>query len=230
MQKLILIPGLLNDENLWKYQRHFLENQADITVAKIEKFTDIRTQAAHILQNAPQKFALCGLSMGGYIGMEILKQAPHRISKVAFLDTSWEIDTDEKRRQRENMINLSAHGRFEGVTSLILKQILAKKSLENHDIIAEIKSMAQNVGQKEFVNQQKLILSRTESVSLLPQIQVPALCIVGKEDVITPPSVMQKMAKALPYGYFCEIEDAAHLPPLEQPYAVNAAMQIWLQM
>ncbi len=230
MQNLILIPGLLNDERLWKYQIMALKEQAHIIVPEIKGYSDICTQARYILQKAPEKFALGGLSMGGYIAMEIIKQAPERISKVAFLDTTWQIDDKEKKGQRENMIKLSAHGRFEGVTSLILKQILAQENLENHALIAEIKAMAKDTGQQEFVNQQKLILSRTCSVDTLAHIQVPTFCLVGAEDKITPPTIMKKMAASLPKGYFCEIPKAGHLPPLEQPDIVNALMQIWMQM
>ncbi len=230
MQNLILIPGLLNDESLWKYQQQALRSQANIIIPQIQSFSDIRQQAAYILKNAPEKFALAGLSMGGYIAMEMMKQAPQRVTRVAFLDTTWQIDDAQKKQQRENMIELSAYGRFEGVTSLILKQILAPENLENQELVSQIKIMAKKTGQKEFVNQQKLILSRTSSVELFSQIQVPALCLVGQKDIITEASVMKEMAKALPYGYFCEVENAAHLPPLEQPNAVNAVMQIWMQM
>lgn len=230
MQNLILIPGLLNDERLWKYQLKALSGQARIIIPEIKGYSDIKAQARHILEKAPENFALAGLSMGGYIAMEMLKQEPMRINKVAFLDTTWLIDEEEKRKQREDMINLSAHGRFEGVTSLILKQILAHKNLENHQLIDEIKDMAKKIGQKTFVHQQRLILSRTSSMEIFSTIQVPALCLVGAEDKITPPSVMKEMANALPKGYYCEIANAGHLPPLEQPNAVNAAMQIWMQM
>lgn len=230
MQNLILIPGLLNDERLWKYQIKALNHQAHMIIPEIKGYSDITAQARYILETAPEKFALAGLSMGGYIAMEILKQAPERVTKAAFLDTTWLVDETPKRKQREDMINLSAHGRFEGVTSLILKQILAEENLKNHALVAEIKDMAKRVGQKEFVNQQKLILSRTDSQVLFSQLHIPALCLVGAQDKITPIAVMKEMAEALPKGYYCEIAGAGHLPPLEQPNAVNAAMQIWLQM
>lgn len=227
-QNLILIPGLLNDERLWQHQISFFENSYNIIVPKIKGHTHISAMAREIIETAPEVFALAGLSMGGYIAMEILRQAASRVSKVAFLDTSWLADDEKRRKDRHKLMDLSEMGRFEGVTDLLLKQIIAKENLNNPEITSIIKKMAKETGQKEFINQQKLILSRPDSVRDFSSIRVPTLCLVGCEDKLTPPHILKEMAAALKQGIYCEIEGAGHLPPLEQPIAVTAAMQVWL--
>lgn len=227
-QNLILIPGLLNDERLWQHQIHFFEKDYNILVPKIKGHTHISAMAREIIDNAPETFALAGLSMGGYITMEILRQASSRVTKVAFLDTSWLADDENRRKDRHKLMDLSEMGRFEGVTDLLLKQIIAKENLNNPEITKIIKTMAKETGQKEFINQQKLILSRPDSVRDFSSIRVPALCLVGSADKLTPPHILKEMSVALKQGIYCEIEGAGHLPPLEQPIAVTAAMQVWL--
>ncbi|MFV0321007.1 MAG: alpha/beta fold hydrolase [Alphaproteobacteria bacterium] len=227
-QNLILIPGLLNDERLWRHQIQFFENDYNIIVPKIKGHTHISAMAREIIENAPESFALAGLSMGGYIAMEMLRQASSRINKVAFLDTSWLADDENRQKDRHRLMDLSEMGRFEGVTDLLLKQIVAKENLDNPAITNVIKTMAKETGQKEFINQQKLILSRPDSVRDFSSIRVPALCLVGREDKLTPPHILKEMSAALKEGIYCEIEGAGHLPPLEQPIAVTAAMQVWL--
>ncbi|MFV0432196.1 MAG: alpha/beta fold hydrolase [Alphaproteobacteria bacterium] len=229
-QNLVLIAGLLNDARLWQHQIDFFQSDYNIITPQVAGHKHISPMAQEILKQAPETFALAGLSMGGYIAMEIMRLAPSRVSHIAFLDTSWLADSEERKKERMRLIELSKLGRFEGVTNMLLKQIIAPENLNNEPLVATIKAMAKETGQEEFVNQQKIILSRPDSRHDFSSIRIPALCLVGSHDQLTPPQILKDMSKALAKGIYCEIAGAGHLPPLEQAIATTAAMQIWLQM
>lgn len=111
---LLLLPGLLCDENLWSHQISTLADIADISVADLTRDDTIEAMAARTLSEAPETFALAGLSMGGYVAQEILRQAPMRVQRLALLDTSALPDGDEQRKRRTGFINLTLEGKFRG--------------------------------------------------------------------------------------------------------------------
>jgi pimeloyl-ACP methyl ester carboxylesterase len=108
----IFVPGLLNPEDLWRDQVSGLSARCDISVTNEHRnFDNMTAIAAAILAQAPARFALAGLSMGGYIAFEMLRQAPERIARLALLDTSARPDTPDKASQRrETIVTAREHG------------------------------------------------------------------------------------------------------------------------
>src|SRR5690606_9697064 len=91
---LLLLPGLLNDERLWQPQISGLRDIAQVTVGDISGADNIEALAqAALSQMHSEYFAMAGLSMGGYVALEIMRQAPHRVLALALLDTSARPDT-----------------------------------------------------------------------------------------------------------------------------------------
>src|SRR6185312_6125237 len=102
--QLVLLPGLLCDAALWRHQVEYLQDLAEITVADLTLDSTIEAMADRVLSAAPRRFALAGLSMGGYVAQEILRQAPERVERLALLDTSARADTEDKRHNRAELI------------------------------------------------------------------------------------------------------------------------------
>src|SRR5512132_4733362 len=92
---LVLLPGLLCDAALWQHQIATLADLAEITVADLMQADQAGAAAQGVLASAPDEFALAGLSMGGYVALEIMRQAPDRVTRLALLDTSARPDTQE---------------------------------------------------------------------------------------------------------------------------------------
>lgn len=90
---LLLVPGLLCNASLWSHQIRFLDDIADVTVVDTLQDDTLSGMVTRALKTAPDRFALGGLSMGGYAMFEFLRQAPDRIDRLAFLDTSARADT-----------------------------------------------------------------------------------------------------------------------------------------
>lgn len=225
---LVLVPGLLNDANLWAHQLAGLADIAAMRVADHARHDDMAAIARSILAAAPVRFALAGLSMGGYVALAILRLAPDRVLKLALLDTSARADMPEQTATRRQAIAMVGKGRFLGVTDQLLPRFIHPDRLQDTLLTDRIKAMARNLGPDAFVRQQTAIMGRPDSRPLLPTIRCPTLVLCGRQDVLTPPALSQEIAAGIRGARLALIERCGHLSCLEQPEAVNAALRRWL--
>ena len=227
--KLVLLPGLLNDARLWQPQIAALAAYADITVGDLTRHDTIAALAADVLaQVPPGPFAMAGLSMGGYVALEIVRQAPERVLTLALLDTNARPDTTEARAAREQLIALTDEHWHEVIESLLPK-LLHPKHLENRALVATVTAMADSLGKEVFARQQHAIMHRIDSRPFLHRIGCPTLVICGREDKITPLEMHEEMVVAIPGAAMEIIDRSGHLTALEQPRPVIAALEKWLQ-
>lgn len=230
MIPLVLLPGLLCDWALWRHQTEALGDVAAFTIGDFTDDDSIEAMARSVLIEAPETFALAGLSMGGYVALEIMRLAPERVMRLALLDTMARADTPEKVEHRGGLIELSQRGRFKGVTPRLLPMLIHPDRLGDEELTGTIMEMAERTGKKTFLRQQNAILKRIDSRPHLPTIRCPTLVLCGRQDAITPLEAHQEMADAIPRASLFVIEDCGHLATLEQPKQVNAAMRDWLQI
>ena len=226
---LILVPGLLCDQALWAHQQaHLGEAAATTTVADMTQAESVTDMAASILAQATPAFALAGLSMGGYVCFEILRQAPERVTQLALLDTTHQADTEKRKTARRAIIDLSRRGKFKGVTPRLLPDFIHPDRLGDQTLTQTIRDMAERVGVDAFIRQQTAILGRPDSSGQLGAITCPTLVLCGRQDKLIPLEVHREMAGAIPGARLAIIEDSGHLPPLERPQAVTALLRDWL--
>lgn len=224
---LIFLPGLLCDARLWRDQARDLSDVADPWIADLTRDDSIAAMARRVLAEAPERFALTALSMGGYVAFEILRQAPERVTRLALLDTSAAPDGPSRTAQRQSGIASLKLGRFVGVTDRMLPQLVHATHVEG-PVAQEVKAMAARVGGEAFLRQQRAILTRTDSRPLLPQIRVPTLVAVGESDVLTPVSAAREIHQGIQGSRFHLFEHCGHLPALEQPRETSAVLRRWL--
>ena len=225
---LVLVPGLLCSAALWAPQVAGLGDIADITIADHTRHDTMPAIAQSILAKAPERFALAGLSMGGYIAQEIVLQAPERVTRLALLDTGARADTPERKQRR---LQLNALARREGagrVQEEIMPLLICKERLADNAYTNLIVQMAVDTGLDAFLRQHAALMARRDNRPLLPQIRCPTLVLVGRQDVLTPPELSEEIAAAIPGARLEFIEDSGHLSTLEQPDAVNRALRRWL--
>lgn len=227
---LMLLPGLLCDENLWAHQIASLADIADVRVADLTRDDSIEAMAARVLSEAPETFALAGLSMGGYVAQEIMRQAPERVQRLALLNTSALPDNDAQRSRRVDFIGETREGGFRGVAECLLPLFIHAERLDDGELTGTIMAMAENIGKEAFIRQQHTIMSRKDGFDVLARIDCPTVVICGRQDGLTPPEQHQAMADAIPGAVLVIIEDCGHLSPLERPYGVSAALRYWLQV
>jgi pimeloyl-ACP methyl ester carboxylesterase len=225
---LILLPGLLCDEALWVHQTRYLAEVADVAVADLTGRDSVAALAADVLATAPPRFAVAGLSMGGYVALEIVRQAPERIMKLALLDTNARADTDKQRRRRRGLMALADRGEFRGVTPRLLPMLIHPDRIGEEALTGEVMAMAERVGRDAFLRQQKLIMDRPDSRLWLSSIQLPTLVLCGRQDAISTLEMHVEMAGAIPGARLAIVEECGHLASLERPHATTALMRDWL--
>ena len=226
---LVLIPGLLCDAQLWQPQVDNLADIADIWIADHTRSDTMAGVARDVLAGAPfASFALAGLSMGGYIALEIMRQASHRVAKLALLDTAAGPELPEQTQKRLGFIALAERGKFLSVTDALLPLLVHPSRLGEPALTGVIKSMAKNIGKEAFVRQQHAIMSRDSSLPLLASIGCPTLALCGRQDALTPLARHEEIAAGVRNAQLEIIEDCGHLSTLEKPAEVNAALRRWL--
>ena len=226
---LVMVPGLLCTEELWHEQAIDLADICDCLITSNSyRYNNLKDIAAAILVEAPAKFALAGLSMGGYIAFEIFRQAPQRVSALALLDTSARPDTLEQTKRRRDLIRLAQLGRFRGVTPQLLPLLVHPDRLDEQALTDRIMAMADGVGLEGFLRQQEAIMARPDSRPLLGNIGCPTLVLCGDSDLLTPPDCSQEMAAGIPGAILHMVPQCGHMSTMERPELVNAAMRQWL--
>jgi pimeloyl-ACP methyl ester carboxylesterase len=225
---LVLIPGLLCDERLWAHQSEHLANIADCMVADITGAESVDELADNVLASAPDKFALAGLSMGGYVAHAIMRRAPRRVTRLALIDTSARPDTPEQLERRRQLIDMTNYGKFRGVTDRLLPILVHEARLSETALTNEIKKMSEHIGSEAFTRQQHAIMGRPDSRPFLIEYGVPTMVMCGRQDALTPFEHSQEMAALVPGSRLAVIEDCGHLSTMERPQAATALMRQWL--
>lgn len=227
---LILLPGLLCDDALWTHQSDFLKEFARITVADLTREDNIPDMARHVLARAPEHFALAGLSMGGYVAQEIMRQAPQRVTHLALVDTNARADLPEQTARRRALMVEAEHGQFIGIGRKLLPALVHPDSAKDQDIVATVLGMAERVGKDGFLRQQNAIMHRVDGRADLARVECPTLVLCGEDDALTPVEMHQEMVEAIgDNAELVVVEHCGHLSPLERPEAVSAALFDWLQ-
>lgn len=227
---LVLLPGLLCDGALWAAQVAALSEVGDCWIPESLAQASMPAMAHAVLRDAPfESFALAGLSMGGYVCMEILRQAPQRVRACALLDTRATADTPGETLRRHDLMRLAQKARgFQPVTSRMLPLLIHTSRLNDAALVEAVRGMARRTGVEAYLRQQQAIISRPDSRADLQQIAVPSLVLCGRQDALTPLADHQDMARLIPGAELVVVEECGHLSPLERPDEVSIALRDWI--
>ena len=224
----LLIPGLADSPRLYEAQLPELWRFGPVTVADHTRDETMSALAARILAHAPPRFALAGLSMGGYAALEIMRQAPDRVLRLALLDTSARPDSAEASARRQQGIAAAERGEYAEVVEQSWALVSHEHRRGDEVLKAKFTSMHLAVGAETYVRQQRAIISRADSRPTLRNIRCPTLVLVGDGDRLTPPELAHELADGIPGARLVTIQNCGHISALEQPEAVSAALVQWL--
>ncbi len=226
---LVLIPGLACTATLWAPQVAALSKHYDITIGDHTRHDTMGAIAKHILAKAPPQFALAGLSMGGYIAFEIMRQAPERVTRLALLDTKATLDPPERANERRLLVEEGRRNSMHAVMKKLLPAFIHTDRLSDTRLVAVVRKMGTDTGIEVFARQQEAIISRADSRLTLAKIKCPTLVLVGRQDLLTPVSEHEAMALKIPDAHLEVIDNCGHLTTLERPSAVTTALRRWLR-
>ena len=228
-EPLVLIPGLLCDARLWRPQIEALADLAECWVADHTRSETLSGVAADVLRDAPfERFSLADLSMGGYVALEVLRQAATRVKRLALLDTSARPDTAEQSRARAALISLAERGRFRGVTRTLLPLFIHPSRIGDEKLVDTVVRMCRDTGVDAFVREERAIMSRPDSLGTLSNISCPTLILCGRQDAVTSVERHEEIARAVAGSELAILETCGHLSTLEHPDEVSAALRRWL--
>ena len=229
---LLLLPGILNDARVWRpLEPVAAERKVVVAKTHLQDSTSAIAAAAIKLM-PPGPFAVAGFSLGGYVALEVCRQAPRRIAGLALLDSGARADTEESQQNRREMISSLNTGMaaFDQVVGGMASKLLHPDHAEDEALLSLLLDMAHHAGQDGFVRQQTAATTRPDRREVLRSVHAPALVLCGEQDRVTPPTLSEEMAGLLPG----EVErvilpQSGHLSTLEQPAAVAEAVARWLE-
>ena len=228
MTPLVLLPGMMCDARLYGPQVAALSGRWTVHLAPIGGHDTMAALAAEVLAHAPPRFALLGLSMGGIVAMEVLRQAPGRVERLALLDTNPRAETPEVQARREPQIASALAGGLAGVMRNEMKPNYLASGPRRSDILDLCLAMALDLGPEVFERQSRALAARPDSQATLAAFRGPALVLMGEEDRLCPRDRHELMHALIPGSRLAIIAGAGHLPTLEQPEATTSEITRWL--
>jgi pimeloyl-ACP methyl ester carboxylesterase len=224
----VLIPGLLCSPRLYGEQLPHLWRFGPLVLADHTRDDSVAAIARRILTAAPPRFALAGLSMGGYIAFDIMRTSPDRVARLALLDTSARADTPEQSERRRAQIALARGGRFGDAVDQLFPSWVHRTRRTDEALRRTVQAMAEETGPEAFTRQQTAIMTRPDSRPGLAAIRCPTLVLVGDGDEATPPDRAAEIASGIGGARLVTIPECGHLSPLERPQHVTRALTDWL--
>ena len=229
MEPLVLIPGMMCDARLFGPQIAAFSGQRNLHLVSLAHEETIEDIAGAFLRAAPLRFALAGLSMGGIVAMEIMAQAPERVTRLALMDTNPRSESENVAAGREPQIARALDGGLKAVMRDEMKPRYLADTPKRDEILDLCMEMALGLGEDVFARQSRALRDRPDQQETLRGVKVPTLILYGEVDILCPAHRHDLMHDLIPGSVLRVIEGAGHLPTLEQPAATNAALSEWLE-
>jgi len=227
-EPVVLLSGMLGDATVWGEVADALSDVASPVFAPIDLEDSVDDLARSVLAQSPPRFALAGHSLGGIVALEVIRQAPERVSRLALLNTSARAASREQLDAWRQLRERSDAGQFEAVAAELGTSTLPARN-RSEELVARNTRMAASVGKDGFLRQLSAQSSRPDSrPSLTETVTVPTLVLSGALDEVSPPALQEELAGALPHARHVVLVGCGHMSPLESPDAVAAALRDWL--
>lgn len=227
--KTVLIPPLLCSPLAYAPVLDAAWTRGQVTVADTRHDDTIEAMAQRILRENTGDIAVLGTSMGGYVALEIIRQAPGRVTALALVSTSARADTAEQIQARARQSALVEDGQFNALIDAAFPGVVAAGNELDDALLATWRAMTTPIGADAFLRQQQAVVQRADLRSLLPSIDCPTAVIHGAQDRLIPLAAAEEMAAAMPSASFTVLDGAGHLVFHEQPDAARAAINAWLE-
>lgn len=226
--KLVLLAGLLCDSTVWKIVADRLAGEANVRMFSFTGFDSIESMASHVLEHSPKRFALAGHSMGGRVALEVFRQAPARVERLALLNTGVHPRTEAEVPGRERLLALAARQGMQAVVDSWLPPMMSPGGLQNAALMNELSAMVLRYSVEDFRGQIKALLNRPDATKVLPHINVPTLLLSGNEDNWSPVSQHKDIQTQIPNSSLVSLGGIGHMSTVEAPEEIAQVFRQWL--
>ena len=227
-EPLVLLPGMTCDARLFGPQIAALSRERAVMAAPVHGADSVEALAAAVLEAAPPRFALAGLSMGGIVAMEVARRAPERVTRIALMDTNPKAEAEAVAARRGPQMARVRAGELLAVMRDDMKPNYLAPGPRRGEVLDLVMDMALALGPEVFAAQSRALMTRPDQREALRALRVPALVLCGRHDALCPLHRHELMAALIPGAELTVIEDAGHLPTLEAPEETVAALRRWL--
>ncbi len=228
MTPLVMLPGMMCDDRLFVPQIEAFSGARAVTVPALTGADRVEDLAFEILRQAPDRFALAGLSMGGIVAMEMMRQAPDRIAGLCLMDTNPLAEDKAVKAGRLPQIEKAMAGRLDAVMREEMKPRYLTDGPRRAAILDLCMEMALALGPDVFVAQSKALMDRPDQMATLRAVTCPSLILCGAHDTLCPVSRHELMADLIGGAVLEVVPKAGHLPVLEAPQVTTAHLAEWL--
>lgn len=225
---IVLVPGLASSARIYAPVIPALWRFGPVMVANHIRDDSMADIAARVLREAPPRFALAGHSMGGYIALEIMRQAPERVVKLALINTQARPDTPEATARRRGLMERARRGELRAIREESFPELVHPSRRDDADILKLVHAQDEDVGVDGYLRQQTAIIARVDSRPSLSAITCPTLVLTGDSDNTIPNALSKEMAEAIAGARLVILDRCGHLPQAEQPEATVRALTGWL--
>lgn len=224
----VMVPGLNCSARVYAPQLPALWQFGSVQIADHRRGNSMVAIAKSILDASPPRFALVGFSMGGYISLEILRQAKERVIKLALIDTAAAADRTDQTEKRHKSIALTREGKSAEREEALWPLLVHESRLKDEAVRTIVKEMHQDTGTDAYINQQTAIMGRADSRPMLKELKMETLIVVGDSDQLTPPAAAKEMHELVTGSKLDVIPNCGHMSTLERPDRVTKLLVEWL--
>src|SRR5689334_10248887 len=223
MRTLVLLPGFMCDNDLWRDMVPDLGRLGHLHYGNVYQDDTLEGMARRVLDEAPERFVLVGFSMGGFVARVLTLMAPERVSGVAFVASSAREYTEAERERR---LKGALPGDKPKTANPGVALGLHPDREKDPVLLDRLRGMQRRLGPEVRKKQSALI--RKDGYADLERITCPALVVACRQDRLRRLAETERMAKHLPNSRFEVIEDCGHMAPLERPHELAALLGAWL--
>jgi 4-hydroxy-2-oxoheptanedioate aldolase len=227
-EPLVMLAGMLGDATVWDGVAAELLDVAAAKFARIDLDETISEMAASVLATAPDRFALAGHSLGAIVALEIARQAPERVTRVALVNASGRGPSAEQQQAWAATIERVEAGEFRRIAAELARRTLPVARRDDRELVAANEKMAYAVAAEGMRRQLRAQQTRTSYLDAVGQITVPVLIVSGGLDDVCPPERQREILAHCPHARLVEVADAGHMLPLEEPAVLAAHLRTWL--
>ncbi|WP_226622863.1 alpha/beta fold hydrolase [Alloyangia pacifica] len=229
-EPLVLLPETMCDARLYGPQIADLSREMAVMVAPVHLGDRVEEIASSLLDVLPRRFALAGCGFGGMVAIELQRRAPDRMARLMLIGSSPLADTPQQADERDRLVIKARAGKFAEAIDGLLPETCLAESPYRDEIMALVRDMAEGLGPDVFVRQARALQRRRDQQAVVRKLRIPVMIVAGTQDTLYPEKRQSVLAELVPGAVLRMISGTGHLPMLEDPDALSAAIREWMRM